>query len=132
VPDHPLATEALAATGPGAGASFDDLAEAELESAFEDASAEPEKMVDANDLAAAAVRAVEREAEKVSFATPDSPFATETVAGLLERQGHAGRARAVRDAISQRPRAEEHGSDERGRVIQTLERWLENLRRGAR
>jgi tetratricopeptide (TPR) repeat protein len=132
VPDHPVAIGALAASGADAATSFEDLAEAELESAFEGAAAEAEEMVDANDLAAAALRAVEREAEDLSLAEPDSPFATETVAGLLERQGHEGRARAVRDVISQRSLAPEQGSDERGRVIQTLERWLENLRRGAR
>ena len=64
--------------------------------------------------------------------SPASPFATATMASLLEEQGHTDEARALRDAIDgdkedsdSRPRAD------RDRIIGTLELWLENLRRAS-
>jgi hypothetical protein len=72
----------------------------------------------------------------------DSPFATETMADLLEQQDHHGDAQAVRQVLEP-PEAPgtlaagqgvaPHDSmNHRARVIATLERWLENLRRGSR
>jgi len=79
------------------------------------------------------------------FAT-DSPFVNPTMANLLEQQGHAKEAEALRSAIDERepaPLAAEEqpeedvlagemgtGSDKLA-VIATLERWLDNLHRGA-
>jgi len=81
---------------------------------------------------------------------PASPFATETVAGLLERQGHGSEAERIRAALaSGAPAAAEAAPDTRmdgrtdgrtdgrmdGRTDRrraTLERWLGNLRRETR
>lgn len=79
------------------------------------------------------------------FAT-DSPFVNPTMANLLEQQGHAKEAEALRSAIDEREpapfAAEEQpeedvlagemgtGSDKLA-VIATLERWLDNVHRGA-
>lgn len=108
------------------------LADAELESAFEQAESDVSEMQDANHVAAAALRLVERgEPEGIDLAAPDSPFATETVAELLEHQGQSERARDVRSAARARGRFREAKLDEaqRERVVATLSRWLENLRR---
>jgi tetratricopeptide (TPR) repeat protein len=136
VPDHPLALRKLDERGAGAEAEaaspFSTLDEAELEDAFEEAEAEPEEMVDANRLAEAALHAIEEGApEGLPAASPDSPFVTETVAELLERQGHRREARAVREAIGRRGGDPRRAAD-RGQVLATLERWLDNLRRGSR
>lgn len=108
------------------------LADSELESAFEQAESDPSEMQDANHVAAAALRVVEGgEPEGVDLSSAESPFATETVAELLERQGQPGRAHDVRSAARARGRFREARLDEaqRERVVQTLSRWLENLRR---
>lgn len=133
VPEHGLAArvqaELPAAPEPGAHplAGIDEL---ELENAFDDAEAEREEMIDANHVAAATLRAVEEEGpEGVLPSLGQSPFVTESMAGLLEQQGDVAGATAMRQALSpqrtERP-LEEH---RRERVIATLERWLENLRR---
>ena len=120
-----------------------DLAEDELENAFQDAEAQPDEMLSANRVVAAAVRDVDQdEPEGVMPFSEDSPFATETVADLLEQQEHRGEAEAVREMLegaatsanpAMDPGAELHDTtNHRARVIATLERWLENLRRGSR
>jgi tetratricopeptide (TPR) repeat protein len=120
-----------------------DLAEDELENAFQDAEAESDEMLSANRVVAAAVRGVDQnEPEGVIPFPADSPFATETVAGLLEQQNHRGEAQAVREVLegppasvtfAKDPGAALHDTMNRGAgVIATLERWLENLRRGSR
>lgn len=150
IPDHALAVGALRRASPealggiaelGGGAEpLGDLAEDELESAFQDAEAQTDEMLSANRVVAAAVHGVEQdEPEGVMPFPADSPFATETVADLLEKQEHHGEARAMRDALD-RSAARVRDSDvelqdamnHRARVIATLERWLENLRRGSR
>jgi len=120
-----------------------DLAEAELENAFQDAEAQPDEMMSANRVAAAVVRGVDGdEPEGVMPIPTDSPFATETVAGLLDQQNHRGEAEAMRESLVAGPASAmlvaEPGValhdtiNQRARVIATLERWLENLRRGSR
>lgn len=136
VPDHALAARLqadLPATPSAATHPLAGLDEGELEDAFEDAEADREEMVDANHVAAATLRAVEEGSpEGVFLRRADSPFATETVAGLLEEQGHAEGARAIRRALA--PKQVERRLEGRGRerVVSTLERWLENLRRRKR
>ena len=108
------------------------LADDELESAFEAAEAQPSEMHDANRVVAAALRVIEDgEPEGVDLVSSDSPFATETVASLLESQGHRDRALEVRSAARARGRVRDARVDEarRERVVSTLARWLENLRR---
>jgi hypothetical protein len=110
-----------------------DLAESEFERAFDHAEAEPAEVWTTNRVAEAALRAVERgEPEGVRLHEPDSPFATETVAHLLERQGDPGRARAIRRALTDEAAAAALAPDARKRWVSTLERWLDNLRRASR
>ena len=122
---------------------LDDLADDELENAFEDAEAQPDEMLSANRVVAAAVRGVDQgEPEGVIPFSEDSPFATETVADLLEQQDHRGEAEAVRGVLEGTAASTTLATDpglalhdtmnHRAGVIATLERWLENLRRGSR
>jgi tetratricopeptide (TPR) repeat protein len=153
IPDHAVAANALGRAAPhGDGAiaelaqppgPLSDLAEEELENAFQDAEAQPDEMLSANRLVAAAVRDIDGdEPEGVMPFPEDSPFATETVADLLEQQDHRGEAEAVRERLKAPAAAATLATDpgvdlhdtirDRARVIATLERWLENLRRGYR
>jgi hypothetical protein len=88
----------------------------ELEGAFAEAESERDQMLGADDVAQAVLASVpdeedlgraeadldEEEADgfAASVASPSSPFATETVAGLLERQGHGDDAARVRAALA--------------------------------
>jgi hypothetical protein len=108
------------------------LADDELEDAFETAEAERDEMHDANHVAAAALELIEDGVpEGVDLTSARSPFATETVASLLERQGQRERADEVRSAARARGQFREQRLDEarRERVVATLSRWLDNLRR---
>jgi len=135
VPDHPLALASLARAG---GTALEALADDEIEGAFADAEASVGEMVDANHVAARALEAADLdEPEGVFPADPDSLFATPTVANLLESQGHGAEAAALREELARRSRGEAPASAaaegaQRERVIATLERWLENLRRTRR
>ena len=110
-----------------------DLAENELERAFAHAESEPAEVWTTDRAAEAALRAVERgEPEGVQLDEPESPFATETVAQLLEQQGEPVRAQAIRRVLEGGADALPLGADERKRWMSTLERWLDNLRRASR
>jgi tetratricopeptide (TPR) repeat protein len=127
-PDHPLAARELRAAARSAPV-LDALDESEIDGAFAEAEAEIEGMVTADSVAAEVLHAVgDDEPESASAPAPGSPFATETVAALLERQGHRAEAAALREEIARRDGARLPEA-QRERVIQTLERWLENLRR---
>jgi tetratricopeptide (TPR) repeat protein len=143
---RPGAPEALHAAPPAAAQPIELLEEIggdEFDRAFEAAEAEEEGVVDAHQVAEQAIRAVEQGASEDPVSAPESPFATATMAGLLERQGHAAEARAVRERAAARP--DDSGrttspahlapgdakARERARILATFERWLENLRRGA-
>jgi hypothetical protein len=110
-----------------------DLAENELERAFDHAESEPVEAWTTNRVAEAALQSVEGGApEDVRTEEPVSPFATETVASLYERQGDPERAHAIRRSLRGEAAAHAPGSDERKRWVSTLERWLDNLRRASR
>jgi tetratricopeptide (TPR) repeat protein len=142
-PDHVLARAALggaASEAPDAGAWDDSplarIGEGEIEAAVAAARAEREAMLDADRVALAALREVEEpEAEPAAeedalarVADRSSPFATRTVADLLERQGDRARAESVRRAAAARRGA----GSEREVLIVKLEAWLARLRREAR
>jgi hypothetical protein len=113
-------------------AALSELADDEVEDAFETAEAQADEMHDANEVAAAALELVEDGVpEGVDLTSAESPFATETVAGLLERQGQRERADEVRTAARLRGQFREQRLDEarREKVVATLTRWLDNLRR---
>jgi tetratricopeptide (TPR) repeat protein len=112
----------------------------ELDGAFDTAESEAEGMLDANEVAQEAIRAVEEGNAGHLLSAPESPFATATMAELLERQGHSDDARAVRARVAPPPELARETGDgrtsdararQRARVLATLESWLENLRRGA-
>jgi tetratricopeptide (TPR) repeat protein len=111
-------------------AAIDEL---EVENAFEAAEARTDEMHNANHLAEAALHSVESGApEGVWAPETESPFATQTVADLLERQGHAEPARDLREGLLSRGALEHTAANpNRQRTLATLERWLGNLRRAA-
>jgi hypothetical protein len=117
---------------------LEDLAENELDSAFSQVESETVEVWTTNRVAEAALRSVE-EGQPEGLADPeepDSPFATETVAQLLEQQGAVERAEAIRFKLESGAAASASGSgfepDPRTRWIGTLEHWLDNLRRASR
>lgn len=121
-PEQVLAQRALDELGgvPATSRIFDAL-DSELDAAFAQARPEAEAMLDANDLASEAVRqadpAPEEAAELVTAA--GSPFATRTVADLLERQGDHRNADALRRGLGEKT---ERADEERSRrVVATLE-----------
>lgn len=135
---EPQRAEGSASTGP-----LSDLAEDEIESAFDGAEAQADEMFSANRVVEAAVRDIDKdEPEGVSAFDEGSPFATPTVADLLERQNRGEEARALRESLGRSAASESHTAEggvalrgaheDRARVLATLERWLENLRRGSR
>jgi hypothetical protein len=137
VPDHPVALAALAERAGGASPdSLEALGDAEIDGAFAEAETALGELVDANELAARAVRAADLdEPEGLLGAGAESPFATRTVADLLERQGHPADAEALRRQLARRgdePAASLPAEARREELIATLERWLENLRRTER
>jgi hypothetical protein len=119
----------------GPGAEFvGSLTEAELEGAFESAEAERAEMIDANQVAQAVLTRADPIPDPPIGVVPDSVFATETVAGLLEQQGDVLGASEVREAIRTRdpvgkkaPGAARAGA--RKARLATLESWLDNLRK---
>jgi hypothetical protein len=158
VPEHLIARAALesqteagsqVATSDSEAAreGFGGLDDAELETAFEAARPETDAMLDANRAAARAVQAFAAgdeeeggEEEEREFApAPESPFATRTVADLLEQQGHPESAADLRERLVERPTVETTEAGPRParanghtqRVLATLERWLEKLRTGS-
>ncbi|MEN8159176.1 MAG: hypothetical protein ABFS41_03785 [Myxococcota bacterium] len=111
-----------------------DLAENELESAFSQVESESVEVWTTNRVAEAALRSVEEgQPEGVAdVEEPESPFATETVASLLEEQGAADRAEAIRAKLERAGAPLLPDFDERARWVGTLEHWLDNLRRASR
>lgn len=139
------------------------LRDDELDTAFDQAETNPAEMLDATEV----VRATLEREGLSGLEEPDddegrepvgSPFATRSMVDLLERQGDAEGARALRASI-ERGRHEpvdaeppqradaphrapmdaavvesepvvDAGSQRRARVVATLERWLANVRRG--
>jgi hypothetical protein len=108
---------------PAADAGFESLADTELERAFDAASADEEEMVDADAVALQAMRAADLDEPEL----PGAPFQTRTMAALLERQGDAEAARAIRSALD----ADAPAPDaQRAATIRVLEQWLARLRGG--
>ena len=131
-PEQVLAQRALEELGgsPETSAIFDGL-DSELDAAFEMARPEAEAMVDANDLAREALRRTDATPEEATelVTSQGSPFATRTVADLLEQQGDPGNADVLRRSLGEKA---QHPDDERRRrVVATLEGWLVKLRGGA-
>jgi hypothetical protein len=115
------------------------VSEAELDVAFDRAETDVEELIDPNRVAAAAVAHVDAGADDGldEGAGPEpigGAFATATMAELLERQGDRSGASRIRAALGSpaappaAPAARAGGSARRQQWIDTLERWLDNLR----
>lgn len=110
------------------------LSDDELDLAVEGAATELDSVIDADRIAQDALREVETTGPELAgpspgpLGGPDSPFATRTVADLLERQGRRQEAERIRASLV--PPARSSAPEGRGRVLSTLERWLDNLRGG--
>jgi len=107
-----------------------EVSEGELEVAFETAETDRDQVIDADAIARLAVSEVEADLAE-EFASPDSSFATKTVADLLERQGderRASRIRAMMDASAGNDGV--RARNRNARKIERLERWLSNIRGG--
>ncbi len=98
----------------------------ELDQAFASARPEREHMIDADSVAQQAIRSADRELAREFALDASTPFATHTVADLLERQGDPDGARQIREALARPDSGQLRG---RQALIAELERWLENLRR---
>ena len=107
-----------------------EVSDGELEIAFESAETDRDEMIDADAIAQQAVSGLEMDFAD-EFVSPDSSFATRTVADLLSRQGderRASRIRAMMDSSASDTVVKTR--DQSARQIERLERWLTNIRRG--
>ena len=100
------------------------LSEDELERAFEDAVPERDEMLDADRVAREAIEQADRELVAEITGPGPAPFATRTIADLLESQGDAQGAEEVRAVIEA---SREVVDGKRQRALGELERWLQNL-----
>ena len=138
VPDHPVALEGLAASAADGARPWESLVRdtpdpdvlagpidgPEIDAAFEQATPERDQMVSADSVAAQAIRSIESEVlHEVGTDEGGIPVTTHTVAGLLDEQGHAGDAAAMRQDLDALALAD------RERIVGTLERWLGNIQR---
>jgi hypothetical protein len=133
-------SQALAAPAqtPHAPAIGEEVSDLELERAFASAEPETEQMLDADRVAQVAMRQADAAlGDELGPEEVGTVFATATMADLLERQGDRAGAERIRAGLAparDAGAARSGGRRRRGRqqVVATLERWLENLRGGAR
>ncbi len=120
----------------------DGVSDRELDHAFEEASPETDRMLDADRVAQVAMRqADEALGEDLAPDEVGTAFATRTMADLLELQGDETGAERIRAGLADADEAAldglmsaggRGGRPSRQRVVATLERWLDNLRGGIR
>jgi hypothetical protein len=105
-----------------------DVSEGELESAFASAETDRDEVIDADKIAQQAMMETEMSSEE-EFVSPDSSFATRTVADLLSQQGDEQGASKIR-AIVDSAKPDEALDDQNPKALQIerLERWLSNIR----
>ncbi len=141
---------------PEIAAPLSDLAESELDRAFEAAAPERDSMLDAEGIAMQAVTAVEDNEPDAGPELPAEAFRTQSMARLLEQQGDAAAAEAIRQSLrdadgdaeaevwAPAPASAEPSGTAGGETsapprvkrprrrtrIAVLERWLHNVRRG--
>ena len=103
--DHPAWARPLARPSPISGSMApnetpSELASEEIDRAFATAAPDPDGMLDAVEAAEVNLDTVSTIDERGDFAPASSPvFATETMAGLLERQGDRESAEEIRDEL---------------------------------
>ncbi len=107
-----------------------DVSDGELDVAFAAAETDRDQVIDADAIARQAVSEVEAGLED-EFVSPNSSFATKTVADLFERQGDERRASQIRAMVdSSASRDSARTGSGNARKIDRLERWLSNIRGG--
>jgi hypothetical protein len=113
------------------GETFDaEVSDGELEIAFESAETDQDEVIDADAIAQQAVSEAEFDAAD-EFVSPDSSFATRTVADLLAQQGDEERASQIRAMMdSSASDTVVKTRDRNTRKIERLEHWLINIRGG--
>jgi hypothetical protein len=107
-----------------------EVSDGELESAFASAEADRDQVIDADAIAQQAMLDAKLDPAD-EFASPDSSFATRTVADLLSEQGDergASRIRAMVDSTAGDSVAT--APDRKAKKIERLERWLSNIQGG--
>jgi len=129
-----LGAEAADASTSGeafAAEEFDmDVSEGEVESAFESAETDRNEVIDADAIAQHAMSEVDGDLAD-EFASPESSYATRTVANLLSQQGDEKRASRIRAMMESQASDTPAGPrDRKTRQIEQLERWLANIRGG--
>ena len=110
------------------GEAFDaEVSDGELEIAFESAETDRDEVIDANAIAQQAVSETEFDPAD-EFVSPDSSFATRTVADLLAQQGDEHRASRIRAMMdSSAGDTVVKTQDRNARKIERLEHWLINI-----
>jgi len=107
-----------------------EVSDGELEIAFESAETDRDEVIDADAIAQQAVAETEFDSAD-EFVSPDSSFATRTVADLLAQQGDEQRASQIRAMMdSSTGDTVEKSRDQNARKIERLEHWLINIRGG--
>ncbi len=107
-----------------------DVSAGEVESAFESAETDRDEVIDADAIAQHAMSEVDGDLAD-EFASPESSYATRTVANLLSQQGDEKRASRIRAMMeSQASDTPARRRDRKTRQIEQLERWLANIRGG--
>jgi hypothetical protein len=105
-----------------------EVSDGELEVAFESAETDRDQVIDADTIAQQAVSETEMDLAD-EFVSPDSSFATRTVADLLAQQGDEQRASQIRAMMDSSANGSEVKTEDRSaRKIERLERWLINIR----
>lgn len=112
-------------------ADFDgEVSDGELETAFASAETDRDEVIDADAIAQQAMLDAKIDPAD-EFTSPDSSFATRTVADLLSQQGDedgASRIRAMVDSTT--GDSEVATRDSKAKKIARLERWLSNIQGG--
>jgi hypothetical protein len=127
-----LAEEVLAAAGLSqlSGVS-EDVSEAEFDHAFDLAETDPEQLIDPNRVVEETIERSDPEAYLAGHPLSEeiaagATFATETMAGLLERQGDGRGAAGIRAALETEGLPPSSDAA-REKAIAVLERWLHNI-----
>lgn len=127
-----LAEEILAAQGLGRLADAEaHVSDAEFDRAFDQAETDPDELIDPNRVVEETIERadpdIDLEGHPLSEAiAPGATFATETMAGLLERQGDGLGAAGIRAVLASDglPASNDAAQE---RAIAALERWLRNI-----
>jgi len=106
-----------------------EVSDGELDVAFESAETDRDQVIDADTIAQQAVSEAELDVED-DFVSPDSSFATRTVADLLAQQGDEQRASRIRAMMDSPDSDTAVKRGRNARKIERLERWLINVRGG--